>query len=274
MANWNKISSRGNVDDRRGLGNTARVGGGVGFLGIVLILVVNYVNGGSVGDAIPQIEQQLQVAPQQNINTADFEGADDYEVFTATILGSINDMWGKKFAQNNIVYNAPKLVLFRAGTQSACGGATSAVGPHYCPLDKTMYIDETFFQELQKKFSAKGGDVAEAYVIAHEAGHHIQQELGFLNEGNNADSIRTELQADCFAGLWAHSIRDIGVFEQNEIQEAVDAAAAVGDDRIQKAVTGRINPESWTHGSSEARVAWFTKGYTSGSFAECDTSKI
>lgn len=273
MANWNKIQSRGNVDDRRGFGNTARMGGGVSLIGIALILFVNYLNGGTVSDAIPEIEQQLQVTEQQSINSADFEGADDYEVFAATVLGSTNDMWKNIFAQNNAVYTPPKLVLFRGGTESACGGASSAVGPHYCPLDKTIYIDETFFEELQKRFKAQGGDVAEAYVIAHEVGHHVQGELGLIQARDNATSIKTELQADCFAGLWANSIKNVGVFEQNEIQEAIDAAAAVGDDRIQKTSTGRINPESWTHGSSADRVAWFNAGYDSGSISACNTFK-
>ena len=271
MANWNQLGSRGNVEDRRGLGSTARVGGGVSIVGIAIVLLVNYLNGGDVTDALPQIEQQLQVTQQQSIDSSQFEGKDSYEVFTSTVLGSINDMWSQVFAKNNSVYTPPTLVLFRGSTQSACGGASSAVGPHYCPLDKTIYLDETFFEELQKRLGATGGDVAEAYVIAHEVGHHVQEELGQLGARDNDSSIKTELQADCFAGLWAHSIKNSGVFESNEIQEAMDAAAAVGDDRIQKKSTGRINPESWTHGSSEDRVAWFTKGYSSGSVTACNT---
>ncbi len=273
MADWDQIESRGNVEDRRGLGKTTRVGGGITIVGIALILLFNYANGGDLTDAIPQIEQQLQVSEQQNVNPADFEGADQYEVFTSTVLGSINDMWTDVFAKNNKVYTPPKLVLFRGGTESECGGASSASGPHYCPLDKTIYIDETFFTELQKRYKAQGGDVAEAYVIAHEVGHHVQEELGLLEAKDNETSIKTELQADCFAGLWAYSIKDAGVFGINEIREAIDAAAAVGDDRIQATTYGRVNPESWTHGSSEERVAWFTQGYTTGSVAACDTFK-
>ena len=271
MANWNQIQSRGNVEDRRGLGNTARVGGGISIAGIALFLLFNYLSGGSVTDAIPQIEQQLQGSQQQTVNSADFEGADEYEVFTSAVLGSVNDMWTDVFRQNKAVYTPPKLVLFRGGTQSACGGASSAVGPHYCPLDKTIYIDETFFEELQKRYKAQGGDVAEAYVIAHEVGHHVQEALGLLGATDNETSIKTELQADCFAGLWAHSIKDSGVFGPDEIREAIDAAAAVGDDRIQKASSGRVNPESWTHGSSAERVEWFTRGYTTGTLSSCNT---
>jgi predicted metalloprotease len=270
MANWNKLGSRGNVQDRRGAGNTARFGGGIGVAGIAIVLLLNYLNGGSVIDALPQLQEQIQIAPQQNINAADFEGADDYEVFTSTVLGSANDMWTQIFAKNNAVYEPPTLVLFRGGTASACGGATSATGPHYCPTDETIYLDETFFEELQQRFGAKGGDVAQAYVIAHEVAHHVQHKLGALDSSRtNEASIRTELQADCYAGLWAHSIRDSGVFEEGEIVEALDAAAAVGDDRIQKSTSGRINPESWTHGSSEARVEAFSRGFENGTWESC-----
>ena len=162
-----------------------------------------------------------------------------------------------------------------------CGTATSQVGPHYCPLDKTIYLDETFFDELTNRFGAQGGDVAEAYVIAHEVGHHAQNELGIMTQvydmresdpqGADSASVKLELQADCFAGLWAHSIKDIGVFEAGEIREAIDAAAAVGDDRIQEKVTGYVNPESWTHGSSAQRAEWFNRGYEEGQLAACET---
>jgi predicted metalloprotease len=160
------------------------------------------------------------------------------------------------------------LVLFRSATQSGCGLATSDVGPHYCPQDQTIYIDETFFIELQERFKAKGGDVAEAYVIAHEVGHHVQHQAGVLEQaqrsGTQSSAIATELQADCYAGAWANSIAHLGVFEQNEINEAIDAAAAVGDDRIQQSANGQVTPETWTHGSSAERVKWFTLGFESG----------
>jgi predicted metalloprotease len=283
MADWNKITSRGNVEDRRAMGPVGTVGGGLGLTGIVIYLLFNYLSGGSVTDALPQVLNQLQTTQveQQNIDTTQFAGQDNYEVFTSTVLGSTNDMWTDVFNKNNLNYVPPKLVLFRTSTNSACGGATVEVGPHYCPLDKTIYLDETFFDELTKRFGGNSGDVAQAYVIAHEVGHHAQHELGILNnDGTVANasgldeqtqSIDLELQADCFAGLWAYSIKDRGVFEPNEISEALSAAAAVGDDRIQQKVQGRITPETWTHGSSAERVAWFTKGYDSGSLASCDT---
>ncbi len=283
MADWNKLTSRGNVEDRRAMGPIGTVGGGLGITGIVIYLLFNYLSGGSVTDALPQVLNQLQTTQvqTQNIDTTQFEGADSYEVFTSTVLGSINDMWKNFFAQNNLTYTEPKLVLFRGATQSACGGASSAVGPHYCPLDQTIYLDETFFDELQKRFGGNTGDVAQAYVIAHEVGHHAQNLLGIMDQVNqavddnpdqaNEYSIKQELQADCFGGLWAYSIKDKGVFEPGEIQEALDAASAVGDDNIQENINGRINPETWTHGSSVERVNWFNNGFNNGSVAACDT---
>jgi uncharacterized protein len=267
MANWNKINTRGNVEDRRMFGPTA-IGGGLGIVGFVIILALNLLGGGDVTDVLTQL-QNTQVQTAKTYDASQFEGADDYEVFASTVLGSNNEMWREVFSQNNSTYDEPKLVLFRTSTDSACGGATSDVGPHYCPLDQTIYLDETFFDELQSRFQAEGGDVAEAYVISHEVGHHVQNLLGILDEGDNEDSIRTELQADCLSGLWAYSIRDLNVFEPGEIKEALDAAAAVGDDRIQEAITGRVNPETWTHGSSAERVGAFNRGYNTGSISSC-----
>lgn len=264
MAIWDRIGSRGNVEDRRGM---APVVGGVGLTGVALYVIFNLLTGGEVdvGTVLNELENS-QISQQQPANSEQFAGEDDYEVFASTVLGSNNDMWNEIFSQQNKTYNPPRLVLFRTATQSGCGTATSEVGPHYCSLDETIYLDETFFDELQRRFGAQGGDVAEAYVIAHEVGHHAQYELGLLN---NRDSIAVELQADCFAGLWANSIRGLGVLEPGEIQEAMDAAAAVGDDRIQQSVTGQVNPETWTHGSSEQRVAAFNRGYESGDFNQC-----
>jgi uncharacterized protein len=269
MAIWEKISSRGNVVDRRGIG-PGTIAGSLGGAGIIILFLLNILGGGDVTDVLNQL-QSVQIEQTQNYNARDFEGLDSYEVFASTVLGSANDLWTKVFTQNNLIYHPPKLVLFRGFTESACGGADARVGPHYCPEDKTIYLDETFFDELKKRLGAEGGDVAEAYVIAHEVGHHIQQELGNLEEINsNADSIQSELQADCYAGLWAYSIKDLGVFEPGEINEALDAASAVGDDRIQSKVNGRVNPESWTHGSSLERVESFNNGYTTGSVAACN----
>ncbi len=252
--------------------------GGLGIGGVVLYLLFTYLSGGSVGNALIELGSS-QIQNQTQYSTQDFEGADSYETFASTVVGSSNDMWQKIFADLGKTYTPPKLVLFRGGTQSACGGAYSEVGPHYCPLDQTIYLDETFFEEVAKRLGANTGDVAEAYVIAHEAGHHAQEELGIMDQVNqsatdeiaNDLSVKLELQADCFAGLWAYSIKDLGIFEQGEINEAIDEAKAVGDDHIQEVETGRINPEAWTHGSSAERVTWFNRGYLTGSLAECNT---
>jgi len=254
--------------------------GGLGGVGLVIYLLVSFLGGGGgLDDVIGQLEPSQQPVEQP----AEFQGEDDYQVFTETVLGSTNDTWEAIFMTSDMAYVEPTLVLFRDATRSGCGNASSAVGPHYCPLDETIYIDETFFDELVARFDAQGGDVAEAYVIAHEVGHHVQKRLGVMEqvqasqqsagsqEEVNALSVRMELQADCFAGVWANSLRDAGVFLPGEIQEAIDAAAAVGDDRIQERVQGQVSPESWTHGSSEQRVDWFTRGYESGDPTVCDT---
>ncbi len=271
MANWDRILSRGDVEDRRSFGPA--VFGGSGLIGIVLLLAFTFLGGdpGTATDILNQL-QAIQ-GQQQQVESGEFAGEDTYERFASTVLGSNNETWRGIFSQSGRTYPEPRLVLFHNATQSGCGLATSQVGPHYCPNDKTVYIDETFFDEL-KKLGAQGGDVAEAYVIAHEVGHHVQNELGLLEkaqgQGNSA-SVNLELQADCFAGVWANSISGAGVFEPGEIQEALDAAAAVGDDRIQQKVDGQINPETWTHGSSEQRVTWFNKGFSSGKPADCNT---
>ncbi|MBX4198262.1 zinc metallopeptidase [Candidatus Parcubacteria bacterium] len=278
MANWGRILSRGNVEDRRGM-PLGIAGGGLGVVGVALVIIFNLLNGGDITDVLNGL-QTIQVQTEQQYTQKDFEGADSYEVFASTVLGSTNDMWSRFFAENNFTYDPPKLVLFRQATQSGCGIASSDVGPHYCPLDEVIYLDETFFDELRTRFGAQGGDVAEAYVIAHEVGHHVQNELGIMEQVQSQQvsdqeandlSIKLELQADCFAGLWAYSVKDLGVFEPGEITEAIDAAAAVGDDRIQQRVTGRINPETWTHGSSAERSSWFNRGFETGSVAQCNT---
>lgn len=272
MANWGKITSRGNVEDRRSA--IPAIGGGLGLGGVALYIIFNLLTGGNAGDILSQIQN----IPNENQTTNNnvFEGQDDYEVFASTVLGSNNDAWKSTFEKRGNNYTEPKLVLFRAATESLCGTATSEVGPHYCPFDRTVYLDETFFDELTNRFGAKGGDVAQAYVISHEVGHHVQNLLGLLNEktsdreSENEISIKTELQADCFAGLWAASIKNKEILEPGEIKEALDAAAAVGDDIIQKKVAGYINPENWTHGSSAQRVTAFEKGYETGNFSECE----
>jgi predicted metalloprotease len=283
MARWNRIQSRGNVQDRRGMGGGRVAAGGVGGLGLIVVLVMMFLGGGSgLDEVLGQLEGSP--APQQTgAQPEEFQGEDDYEVFASTVLGSNNETWAAIFSANQLQYSEPVLVLFRDQTNSACGGANSQIGPHYCPLDKTIYLDETFFDELTNRFGAEGGDVAEAYVISHEVAHHVQNELGLMEqvqqqqraagsqEEANQLSVALELQADCFAGVWANSIADLGVFLPGEIEEAIDAAAAVGDDRIQQSIEGRVTPENWTHGSSQQRVDWFNTGLETGDPARCDT---
>lgn len=268
MADWTKITSRGQVEDRRSMRPAAI--GGIGLTGVLLLLGINFLLGGNPIDML----NQLQTLPTDQVQTQDnqqYAGNDSYEQFVSTVLGSNNDIWRSNFQKLGKQYTEPKLVLFRSATESACGYTSSQVGPHYCPLDETIYLDETFFQELTNRFGAKGGDVAQAYVIAHEVGHHVQNQLGLLadSQNSNQQSIRTELQADCFAGIWANSLKDKNILQPGEIQEAMDAAAAVGDDRIQKIETGQVNPETWTHGSSEQRLSSFDTGYTTGSVSAC-----
>lgn len=279
MADWGKILSRGNVEDRRGL---APVAGGISLTGVALLVLFNVLTGGDITDVLTQINS-IPMPVTQELNAEQFEGQDSYEVFASTVLGSSDEVWSSVFSKNNREYQEPRLVLFRTATNSGCGTATSAVGPHYCPLDDTIYLDETFFDELTNKLGAQGGDVAEAYVIAHEVGHHVQNELGILNRVQaqqqalpsqaNELSIQLELQADCLAGVWANSIRELGIFEPGEIREAMDAAAAVGDDRIQERVQGYVTPENWTHGSAEQRMAWFTRGYETGDITACNGNR-
>jgi predicted metalloprotease len=272
MADWGKILSTGNVEDRRG-SPIGLIGGGAGLLGVGIALLMSFLSGQPI-DVSTVLSELQQSAGQSSLTSEEFQGQDDYEKFTSAVLGSNNDVWRQIFEKSGRQYEEPRLVLFRNATQSGCGIATSDVGPHYCPADATIYIDETFYDVLKTQFGAEGGDVAEAYVLSHEVGHHVQNQLNIMNASStlsSSDSINIELQADCFAGIWAHSVADLGIFQPGEINEAIDAAAAVGDDRIQSKVQGQTTPETWTHGSSEQRVNWFNKGYTSGVPAQCNT---
>jgi hypothetical protein len=281
---WRNLERSKNVQDRRGQG--AKIAGGVGGLGIIGLLLALFMGGGGggdlggMGDLLGQLGGQQQAAPQQD--ATEFEGEDDDEAFVAAILGTTETLWTEVFVASGNTYDEPDVVLFSGQTNSGCGGANSATGPHYCPLDETIYIDLTFYEELQKRFGASGGDFAEAYVLAHEVGHHVQQELGIMDDVRrlqqerpgdaNEYSVRLELQADCLAGVWANSIFQLGnVLEPGDINEGLSAAESVGDDRIQQTTQGRVNPESFTHGTSEQRVSWFNEGYRTGDPARCDT---
>lgn len=269
-----------NVEDRRGLsGGKAVLGGGV--IGIIILLL--NVFGGETGQTVGSALEQLQGNPQQTEAAAPLSKEDEeMGNFVRVILADNEDIWGKLFAENGMNYKNPKLVLFRGSVQTACGGASSASGPFYCPGDQKVYMDLDFFDELKSKFGAKGGDFAIAYVIAHEIGHHVQTLLGTsakmreAQEGKseaeaNKLSVALELQADFYAGVWTHYNKEN--LDTGDIEEALSAANAVGDDAIQSKMQGQIIPDSFTHGTSEQRMYWFTKGFDSGDIKLGDTFK-
>ena len=275
---WKQGRRSVNIEDRRGLRlsrglRTGGIGGGLGLIGIVVALLLGVdpmllFQGGS-----PTIVQTEQVPPT--------EGQDQLRDFVAVVLADTEDTWGMIFAQMGAPYDEPKLVLFTGAVESACGFAQAAVGPFYCPPDRKVYIDLTFFNELRRRFNAPG-DFAQAYVIAHDVGHHVQTLMGIEQEVrqiqqqvNQSDantlSVMLELQADCFAGVWAHDARDRDLLEIGDIDEALTAASAIGDDRIQQQTTGYVQPDSFTHGTSAQRVAWFSRGLKSGDPVVCNT---
>jgi len=279
---WQGRRQSDNMEDRRGMSTGKKVVAGGGFIGLI-ILVLNIFGGENAQFITPileQMNQQEQVLPANSINLS----AKDQEMgeFVATILAETEDVWSKKFQENGLVYTKPKLILFRGQTESACGFASSASGPFYCPGDQKVYLDLAFFDELKNRFGAKGGDFAIAYVIAHEIGHHVQFQLGTLQEVQSArgkmseiDSnqlmIALELQADFYAGIWANGVRDL--LEDGDIEQALDAAAAVGDDTIQKRMQGYVVPETFTHGTSKQRHTWLKKGFVTGDLSQHDTFK-
>ena len=261
-----------NVEDRRGIG----VGGGLGIGGIA-IAVIAYFLGFDPGTAINVAQQ---VTSQTETREAP-KGAprDETGQFVAKVLGSTETVWGRIFKESNAEYRPPTLVLFDGQVRSACGIAGSATGPFYCPGDEKLYIDLAFFRELQTRFRAPG-DFAEAYVIAHEVGHHIQKLTGTMRKleaargaaaGAEGTSVRMELQADCYAGVWGHYAGNMKQLEPGEIAQALAAATAIGDDRLQKQSTGHVSPDSFTHGTSEQRVRWFKRGIDTGRPKDCDT---
>lgn len=273
MANWDLINGGGNVEDRRGTTSALAFTGGGGLVVLLLTLGLNYLGVNVSPDMVSGVVNSFgssQVDQQEQ--PPEFRGEDSYEVFTAKVLGSTDQVWNEAFAKKGQTYQEPRLVLFRNATQTGCGLASSAVGPFYCPTDQTLYLDETFFEELKNRFGGSAGEVAQAYVIAHEVGHHVQNLEGLFAAGNpqtQHGSIETELQADCYAGVWAYAVNKNGVFSPGEIDQALSAAAAVGDDNIQERTQGRTSPETWTHGSSEQRVNSFNKGFNSGQPGVC-----
>ena len=274
MARWDKLGGIGNIEDRRGAG--AVLGGGVTVAGVIIALALNYF-GINVDPAL--VDRVINTTQSNQQESGEFAGEDPYEQFVSRVLGSTDEYWQQELQSRGVSYPKPRLVLFREATQSQCGMATLQVGPHYCPPDQTIYLDERFFDVLISELDAQGGETAQAYVIAHEVGHHVQQvngtmarvmnDPGYRQTGENSLSVRLELQADCYAGLWAYAVNEQGIFEQGDIDQAIDAAEKVGDDYIQSQTGQSVNPETWTHGSSAERKAAFQKGFSSGSYEQC-----
>ena len=268
-----------NVEDRRGLSPGPAVGG----IGTVVLLLLAWYFG---VDPTPLLQQmQTENVPQQQTGPAPDLSKDPLADFVSVVLADTEDTWRDVFGELGGRYEDPTLVLFTDSVSSACGMAQSAVGPFYCPNDQKVYIDLSFYRDLKERFNAPG-EFAEAYVIAHEVGHHVQNLLGIseqvrrhqqASDSNEANrwSVRLELQADCYAGIWANRTkgsRNI-VLEQGDVEQALKAAAAIGDDRLQRQAQGRVTPDSFTHGTSAQRVKWFTRGIESGSLEDCDTYK-
>jgi len=275
---------RGNVDtsqieDRRGSRRGVAIGGGgLGIVGVVLAIVFTLAGGGNSADVLRQLEAPSATSTDSQPLNCPNGAQTNTACFVTAVVNDVQATWSDIFANSGRHYQDTKLVLYTDATSSGCGPANSAVGPFYCPADRKVYLDLGFFQELRDRFGAPG-DFAQAYVIAHEFGHHVQNLLGTSdrvyraeqqNRGNaNALSVRLELQADCYAGVWAaHTSAQP---DPSDFNEALDAAAAVGDDRLQKEAGQRVNQDTWTHGSSAERMHWFQRGLSGGSISDCDT---
>jgi len=263
-----------NVEDRRGM----RIGGGLGVGGVVIAVIAYFL--GFDPSAVLNMAEQV-VPERETREVAAGAPTDEMGQFVAKILGSTEAVWGKILQQSKSQYRPPKLVLYEGQVSSACGTGKAAMGPFYCSGDEKLYIDLAFFRDLQTRFRAPG-DFAKAYVIAHEVGHHVQKLTGTMQQMEAArgqvseaesrrNSVRMELQADCYAGVWGHHAGTMNQLDVGDIAEALNAATAIGDDRLQKQTQGRVVPESFTHGSSEQRVRWFKRGIDSGHPRDCDT---
>ena len=274
---WRGQRESENVEDRRGIGGGGlAIGGGLGGIVVLIIALL-------LGADPRQLLEQAPVDPGTGSQTSRSTNPEEEELkkFSLVVLASTEDVWTEIFRQSGANYRKPTLVLFTDQVSSACGQAGSATGPFYCPGDEKLYLDFSFFHDLQTRFRAPG-DFAQAYVIAHEVGHHIQRLMGTMDRVNaaqrqggeaqaNALSVRLELQADFLAGVWAHYAQRRGLLEQGDIEEALGAASAVGDDRLQRESQGYVVPDSFTHGSSEQRIRWFRHGLETGDIRQGDT---
>jgi predicted metalloprotease len=275
---WESGRRSSNVEDRRGMGGGTMVGGGgIGML--LLVLLFSFITGQNPLELLQQVDSG---APAETGAPAGPPPANDPAAqMVSSVLADTEDTWGRIFAESGRRYEDPVLVLFEGAVQSACGSASAAVGPFYCPGDHKVYLDLTFFRELDQRFGAPG-DFAQAYVVAHEVGHHVQTLLGLSDRLGqmrsrasetqaNALSVRQELQADCYAGVWGNHAAKRKWLDEGDVEEGLRAAAAIGDDRLQKQGRGYVSPESFTHGSSAQRQEWLMRGLKSGDLNQCDT---
>jgi uncharacterized protein len=269
---WDRSHESSNVEDRRGEG-VPLAGGGMGGLGLLLPLAMRFGWKGILVAvvlfvALRGVDCGSQAPTQQAMRPAQVESGQQDELikFVGFVFDDVQSAFARQLADRG--YRETKLVVFSRAVQSGCGIADAAVGPFYCPLDRKVYIDLSFYRELQRRFGAPG-DFAQAYVIAHEVGHHVQNVLGVLESRGNEGSVQVELQADCLAGVWAASAERKQLLEVGDLEEAIDAAAAIGDDAIQRQTTGHVRPESFTHGSSQQRQEAFRRGYTGGAMSSC-----
>ena len=276
---WLGRRGSSNVDDRRGMSGGGLLTGG-GVVGVIIYLIYSFLGGGEIDpNQIPKISQQVN---QRALTPEEQKADDERAAFVKVVLAETEDVWNRLFAEAGNTYAEPTLVLFRGAVSSACGNASAASGPFYCPGDSKLYIDLSFYQDLQTRFNAPG-DFAMAYVVAHEVGHHIQNLNGTASKVNqlrgqvgeaeaNRYSVMMELQADFLAGVWAHHAQKMkNILDEGDIDEALNAANAIGDDRLQKQSTGEVVPDAFTHGTSAQRMYWFKKGYETGDVKQGNT---